>query len=186
MSPGRRAPSPYTRSMLRFQNSFSKTPRSFPPAKMTPTCAFAAHRAVDPALLLRADALRIRARREAREAVRPELDREPREQEADGDERGQHRRVPAREPEEARREREREQDGDDADAVAARPRVAEEPPRLEPDRVGLRRDVEQVRERDRAGQRGGDPGGGDRRARRAAAARARSTRASAITSSGMR
>ena len=42
----------------------------------------AADRAVDPALVRPADALRVCARREPREAVRPELERKPREQEA--------------------------------------------------------------------------------------------------------
>jgi len=59
-----------------------------------------------------------------------------------------------------------EQHGDDADAVAARPRVPEEPPRLQPDRVRLRGDVEEMRERDRPRKRAGDSGRDDRCARR--------------------
>ena len=98
--------------------------------------------------------------------MRPQLDRQPREQEADGDERRQHACIAARQPEEACTEGERENDRDDADTVASRPRIAEEPPRLQPDRVRLRGDVEEMRERDRPRKRAGDSGRDDRCARR--------------------
>src|SRR5207237_2762209 len=103
-----------------------------------PDVRVAADRVVDPALARLADSLRVGARREPREAVRPELERKPGEHEADGDERRKDRRVPARQPQEARCKGEREKHGDDSDAVAARPRVTEEPTGLEPDRVRLR------------------------------------------------
>ena len=122
---------------------------------------------VDPAPLRRADPLAVAAAREAGEAVRPELEREP------GREEAERRRAPeaaaragAGSQRNAAPSAERDEHGDDRDAVAAGEPVAEIPPRLQAERVRLRSDVQQAEERDRAGQRRREAGGGDRRARR--------------------
>ena len=99
---------------------------------------------------LGADPGGVRGGGEARERVNPELERQPGQEEAERDERRQHRRIASRQPEEERAERRRESRPTSSDDVAEPgDAVAEIPPRLEERRVGLRVDVHQAEERQR-------------------------------------